>query len=134
MASIKAKVTFDKAAAVARITAAANNALNAVGNQALKDVTQHVPTDGEDYLRDSGIANSDIKAKDLEFVLRWDEPYAQYLFHGEVMYGDPTNRTYGPKRLKFTDAMARMEWTKYAAEVYGDDWQAVYQAALRREL
>lgn len=134
MASIKAKVTFDKAAAVARITAAANNALTAVGSQALKDVTQHVPTDGEDYLRDSGIANSDIKAKDLEFVLRWDEPYAQYLFHGEVMYGDPTNRTYGPKRLKFTDAMARMEWTKYAAEVYGDDWQAVYQAALRRKL
>lgn len=133
MASIKAKVTFDKAAAVARITAAANNALTAVGSQALKDVTQHVPKD-QGGLQNGGIANSDIKAKDLEFVLRWDEPYAQYLFHGEVMYGDPTNRTYGPKRLKFTDAMARMEWTKYAAEVYGDDWQAVYQAALRREL
>ena len=127
------KIFFDKSAAVAKIKAAENNALTHVGDQALKDTNQHVPKD-QGGLRGSAITHSDKKARNLEFVLRWDEPYAQYLFHGEVMYGNPTERTYGPKKLKFTEALARMEWTKYAAEVYGDDWRVVFQAALRREL
>lgn len=133
MFEVKVKISFDKAATIAKIKAAANNALTYVGDQALKDTNQHVPRD-QGSLRDSAITNSDKKAENLEFILRWDEPYAQYLFHGEVMYGNPNNRTYGPKKLSFTEALARMEWTKYAAEVYGADWQAVYQAALRREL
>ena len=38
------------------------------------------------------------------------------------------------KKISFTSAMARMEWTKYAEQVYGEDWKAVYQAAFREEL
>ena len=76
------------------------------------------------------MAHSDKLAQNGEITLRWDTPYAQYLFHGEVMHGDPTNRTYGPEKLKFTEAIARMEWTKYAAEKYGKDWQTVFQKAM----
>ena len=47
------------------------------------------------------------------------------------MHGNPTERDYGPEKLNFTAALARMEWTKYAEKVYGKDWQAVFQAALR---
>ena len=86
---------------------------------------------GGGTLQNSGITFSDRTAEDGQFTLRWDEPYAQYLFHGEVMYGNPTNRTYGPKKLTFTAAMARMEWTKYAAELYGEDWKTIYKTALR---
>lgn len=127
------KVEFDKAAALAKLRAASDKALTVMGQQALKDVTQHVPVDQED-LQKSGISSSDHAAENGEYVLRWNEPYAQYLFHGEVMYGNPTNRTYGPKKISFTSAMARMEWTKYAEQVYEKDWKAVYQAAFREEL
>ena len=133
MLRVTIKINSNIAASAAKIRAAGSNALTATGNQALADTTMHVPKD-QGYLRNSGLSNSSMTTEDLKFILRWDEPYAQYLFHGEVMYGNPTNRTYGPKKLKFTDALARMEWTKYAAEVFGDDWKAVMQAALRREL
>ncbi|MCQ5127957.1 hypothetical protein NE454_26570, partial [Blautia producta] len=39
--------------------------------------------------------------------------------------------TYGPKKLSFTSAMARMEWAKYAKEVYGKQWKQVYQNAVK---
>lgn len=129
MAETTVKVSFDIPAAVARLRVAANKALTITGNQALQDTTKHVPMD-QGTLQNSGITFMSVE--DMEVMLRWDEPYAQYLFHGEVMYGNPTNRTYGPKKLKFTEALARMEWTKYAAEVYGKDWQAIFQAALKR--
>ncbi len=116
-----------------KIRGAGEDALSITGIQILKDTTQHVPMD-QGVLRNSAIISSDIKAEDGKFIIRWDEPYAQYLFCGEVMYGSPTDRTYGPKKLKFTETMARMEWTKYAKETYGEDWQAVYQAAFREEL
>lgn len=130
MPKITTRVTCDKAAAKARIRAGANYALTMAGMQALKDTTQHVPVD-QHFLQDSGIANSDSAAHDLKFTLRWDEPYAQYLFHGEVMYGNPTSRTYGPEKLTFTSTLARMEWTKYAHKVYGRDWNKVCQAAMK---
>lgn len=130
MPKITTRVTFDKAAAKARIRAGANYALTMTGMQALKDTTQHVPKD-QGFLQDSGLTNSDSVAHDLKFTMRWDTPYAQYLFHGEVMYGDPTSRSYGPEKINFTSALARMEWTKYSHEVYGKDWDKVCQAAMK---
>ena len=66
--------------------------------------------------------------------MRLSTPYAQYLWHGDVMYGNPTTRTYGPEKLSFTSALAREEWAKYAKEVHGKEWKKVYQAALKRRL
>ena len=131
MPRVSARITFDKKAAVVRIRGAGNAALTITGQQALKDTTQHVPKD-QGFLQDSGITNSDSLAKDLRYTLRWDEPYSQYLWHGEVMHGNPTERTYGPEKLTFTSTLARMEWARYAKEVYGADWKKVYQTALRR--
>ena len=104
-----------------------------MGQQALKDVTKHVPRD-QGFLQDSGITNSDRQAQNLKYIMRWDEPYADYLWHGEVMHGSPTERTYGPEKLSFTSALACMEWAKYAKDVYGDDWKKVYQEAIRRRM
>ena len=67
-----------------------------MGVQALQDTSQHVPRD-QYTLENSGISASDRKAVDGKFTMRWSTPYAQYLWHGEVMYGNPTNRTYGPE-------------------------------------
>ena len=133
MPKIRARVTFDKKAAVAQIRAASNDALTIMGQQALKDTTQHVPRD-QGFLQDSGINHSFRHARNLKYIMRWDEPYAQYLWHGEVMHGNPTNRTYGPDEIDFTSALARMEWAKYAKEVHGEEWKKVYQAALRRRM
>lgn len=130
MPKVTIRTTFDRAGTEARIRAGFNHALTAVGMQALKDTTQHVPRD-VGTLQEAGIMNSDSAAHDLKFILRWDTPYSRYLFHGEVMYGNPTDRRYGPEKLTFTAALARMEWTKYAHEVYGADWKQVCQNALK---
>lgn len=114
-----------------KIQAAAYHGLTVMGNQALKDTTKHVPKD-QSLLQKSGLTNSDKKAHDGQFVLRWEEPYSRYLWHGDVMYGNPTNRTYGPKRISFTSALAKSEWAKYAKEVYGKNWKKVYQKAMQK--
>lgn len=133
MPKISTRVTFDKKAAAARIRAINEMALTVMGNQAIKDVTQHVPKD-QGNLKNSGLYGSDHIAHDMKFELRWSTPYAQYLWHGDVMYGNPTSRTYGPEKLSFTSALARAEWAKYAKEVYGKNWKKVYQAALKEGL
>lgn len=130
MPKITTRVTFNKASTLARLRAVSNNGLTIMGQQALKDTTQHVPVD-QHNLQDSGINNSDDRAHDLKFEMRWDTPYARYLWNGEVMYGNPTDRTYGPKKISFTAGLARMEWAKYAKEVYGANWKKVYQNAVK---
>ena len=133
MAKISTRVTFDKKRAAALVKAASNNALTVMGRQAIDDTGKYVPHD-QGTLENSGISASDRRAVDGKFSMRWATPYAQYLWHGDVMYGNPTSRTYGPEKIKFTNALAREEWAKYAHEVYGAEWRQVYQAALRKEM
>lgn len=133
MAKIKTRVTFDRAATIARIKAASNDALTAMGHQALMDASKHVPKD-QGTLENSGLSLSDKKAVEGVYTLRWGEDYAKYLWHGDVMYGNPTSRTYGPEKLSFTSALAHEEWAKYAKEIYGEEWKAVYQAALKEKM
>lgn len=133
MPKISTRVTFNKSAAIARIKAVNNAALTDMGNQALQDVSQHVPKD-QGTLEASGLSNSDQRAEDGSFRMRWSTPYARYLWNGDVMHGNPTERTYGPDKISFTSALARQEWAVYAKEVYGNDWKRVYQAALQRRL
>lgn len=133
MAKIKTRVTFDRAATIARIKAASNDALTAMGNQALMDASKHVPKD-QGTLENSGLSLSDKKAVEGVYTLRWGEDYAKYLWHGDVMHGNPNSRTYGPEKLSFTSALAHEEWAKYAKEIYGEEWKAVYQAALKEKM
>ena len=133
MPKISTRVTFDKNAAAVRIRAAAEEGLTIMGIQALKDITQYVPFD-QGHLQNSGLTGSDKQAHDLKFELRWETPYARYLWHGDVMHGDPTNRTYGPEKISFTSALAREEWAKYAKEVHGAEWREAYQVAIREGL
>lgn len=133
MAKINTRVTFDKAKALTLMKAASNQALTIMGNQALQDASQYVPKD-QHTLENSGLTNSDKTATDGKFTMRWSTPYAQYLWNGDVMYGNAGNRTYGPEKLNFTSALAREEWAKYAREVHGEEWKKVYQAAIRREM
>lgn len=134
MPKISTRVTFDKKAAAALVKASSNYGLTMMGVQALQDASQYIPKDQEETLENSGISSSDKKALEGKFVLRWSTPYAQYLWHGDVMYGNPTSRSYGPEKISFTSALAREEWAKYAKEVHGEDWKKVYQAAMRRRL
>lgn len=130
MPKITVRTTFNRAGALTRLRAVSNDGLTVMGQQALKDTTQYVPRD-QGLLQDSGINNSDNRAHDLRFEMRWEEPYSRYLWNGEVMYGNPTERTYGPQKISFTSALARAEWAKYAKEVYGSQWKQVYQKAVK---
>lgn len=118
---------------MAIIKASSDKALSVMGAQALQDIDEYVPKD-QGSLSSSGFSHSDRAAQDGVFRLKWSTPYAQYLYNGDVMHGNPTNRTYGPEKISFTSAMAREEWAKYAAKKYGSEWKLVYEAALKREL
>lgn len=135
MAKIKTRVTLRTPQATALIKAASNEALTDMGLQALQDASKHVPRD-VGTLEDSGLTNSDKKAKNGKFVMKWEEPYSQYLWNGKIMHGSPDTRSpadyYGD--ITFTSALAHAEWAKYAREVYGEQWKQVYQAALKRRL
>lgn len=133
MPKISTRVTFDKTKAVAQIKAASNQGLFAMGSQALQDASMYVPKDQGD-LENSGISNSDLEPKNGKIRLIWSTLYAQYLWNGDVMYGNPNSRTYGPEKLTFTSALAREEWAKYAKEVHGEEWKKVYQAEMKRRL
>ena len=126
-------MSFDVKRAAARIKAVNDEALTDMGGHALEDISKHVPKD-QDILHNSGLSDSDKNAQGGRFAMRWTTPYAQYLWHGDVMHGNPTNRTYGPDKISFTAALAREEWAKYASQVYGKEWEKVYQAALKRRL
>lgn len=153
MPRVDVKITFHKPQVVAAIKAASDYGLSMTGIQALKDTSQYVPKDQATLessglssssrkrkskphtpMREGGYTTSDKKAVDGELTLRWSTPYAQYLWHGDVMHGNPNSRTYGPEKLKFTEAMAREEWAKYAQKVHGETWKKVYEAALKKGL
>ena len=106
MAKIKTRVTLRTPQAVAMIKAANNAALTDMGNQALQDVSKHVPHD-QGGLEGSGVSNSDTKAVNGKYIMRWSS---------------------------FTSALAHEEWAKYAREVYGEQWKKVYQEALKRRI
>lgn len=133
MPKAEVKTTFHTPQVVANIKAASDYGVTMMADQALKDISQYVPKD-QITLEGSGISSSDQKAEDGILTLRWSTPYAQYLWHGDVMHGNPASRTYGPEKLKFTEAMAREEWAKYAQKVHGDRWEKVYEAAFRKGL
>lgn len=132
MFKVQVKTSFNAQAAVI-VRKASDDGLTAAGLQALQDTNMHVPKD-QGTLEDSGHINSSKRAENGEFYLRWDTPYAKYLWNGKVMHGNPTSRTYGPEKISFTAALARHEWAKYAANVYGGDWKKVYELAIKRRL
>lgn len=136
MAKIKTRVTLRTPQAAALIKAASNEALTDMGLQALQDASKHVPisSESEHTLKDNGLNGSDKRAVNGKYTMRWHTDYARYLWNGDVMYGNPTERRYGPKKISFTSALAHEEWAKYAREVYGEQWKQVYQAALKRRL
>ena len=72
MAKIKTRVTLRTPQAAALIKAASNEALTDMGLQALQDASKHVPRD-VGTLEDSGLTNSDKKAKNGKFVMKWEE-------------------------------------------------------------
>lgn len=131
-----AKATFNKSSVLTTIRAANDKALTDLGNHAIKDTDQYVPESSKPHLINSGHTDSDKHAKNGKFRLRWSTPYARYLWHGKIMHGSPKTRTlddyYG--NIKFTKRMAKMEWAKYAAKIHKDDWQTVYQSALKMRL
>ena len=135
MAKIKTRVTLRTPQAAALIKAASNEALTDMGLQALQDVSEHVPHEFG-TLENSGLTNSDKKAANVKFAMKWEEPYSQYLWNGKIMHGSPDTRSPADyyDDIKFTSDLARAEWAKYAREVYGERWNQVFQAALKRRL
>lgn len=96
MAKINTRVTLHASRAVAMIKAASNDALTDMGNR-------HCRMHPSMYLmiRDlesNGLSGSDTKAVDGKYTMRWNTPYAQYLWNGDVMYGNQQKDDMGRKK------------------------------------
>lgn len=120
---------------MARIREAGNQALTDMRDPIIDDINQYVPigggisqNGGGGSLRRSAELNSVFgdEIKDGTMTIRWDTPYAQYQHAGLVMKGTPgpNTRTYGPEELRYTNAMARKEWTQYAEQQHQEEWIA----------
>ena len=126
------RVTFNKAAVIARIQAANDRALVDVANQALKDCNQYTPEDQGELIR-SSLTNSDRSPHDGVMTLRWATPYARYQYYGVAMEGRPPKKVTN-RPLKYTKAGAKKLWCQHARAAHGEDWRQVYQASLKRGL
>lgn len=109
------KVTFDRNATKLRLQAANQKATFATATQALKDCNYYCKEDQE------GLINSSISSSDLDNgLLIWNKPYAKMQYYLDSTSLDPNKN-------------ARKMWAHHAHSVHGEQWQAVYQAALIKE-
>lgn len=126
-------INLHKEEAAARIRKAGDQALTDMRDLIIEDINQYVPVGGGEgqnggggSLRESAKQHSSPQAQEGKLTIRWDTPYAQYQHGGLVMHGKPgpATRTYGPDELKYTNAMARKEWTQYAEQQHQEEWIA----------
>lgn len=125
----KVTISIDVAGETAKIQKAGDAALTLIRDEIIEDMNKYVPISGGEAqnggggaLRACALLHSDMETHEGKLTVRWDEPYAQYQYYGDKMNGTPTNRTYGPEKLKYTASAARAEWDKYAQEQHGADW------------
>lgn len=134
-------VKIRKDTAQARIKAAGDKGLTRIREDIIEDMNEFAPVGGGaarngggGSLQDSARLNSDQQARDGKLMVRYTKPYARYQWGGLVMHGTPKNRTYGPERLKYTSSVARSEWAKHAAQVYGEKWAEMQEKAMHQYL
>jgi hypothetical protein len=128
MAFGNVNISFDKLSVKARIMAANKKALFLTSAQVLKDANQYAPKD-----QNSLIKSSETHSQLEKGLLIWSNPYARYQYYGVVMVGRaPKTVTNIP--LKYTRADAQKMWAHYARSKHGDEWQQVYQNALKMNI
>lgn len=116
------------------VKAASNNALTVMGVQAVDDTGKYVPVSSnlEHPVKDSIISSSGRRT--VKGNSPCDGLLLMHSLAGRCDVWKSANRTYGSEKISFTSALAREECAKYANEVYGAEWQQIYQAALRKEI
>ncbi len=114
--NITVKLNIDNAKIKSRISAAKKIAMFATSKQALDDCNYYCKEDQD------GLINSSLTFSDFENgKLRWNTVYARMQY-----YLDSANTDINPN--------ARKMWAHHAESVHGKDWQAVFEAALRKYL
>lgn len=136
-------VSINSAQISAKISAAGERAVGITAQQILADMNEYVPDD-QDGLKDSSAIHSDIAHGELV----WATPYARYLYHGILMVDPKTGSAYAREgqtkvkaspevRLKFDklkNPKAGSHWCERAQADHGDEWQQIFEAALRKEM
>ena len=134
MPRVNVKVSFNRIDTKTKIKAANEKALFITGQQALKDSNEYIPEDQQGMKNGGFIASEFSNIVSLNWSGSNGAVYARYQWHGKVMKGTPAEREYGPEELKYTKEAAKKEWSKYAHERHGAEWQQVYESELRKEL
>lgn len=109
------KVTFDKAAVVARLKAANSKALEIATQQALKDCNYYCKQD------QSGLINSSqIYSQPEKGIMKWHTLYARRQY-------------YLKSTSKSVNSNAEWMWAHKAHSARGKQWLSAYQNMFKRE-
>ena len=142
------KISIDTNAVRVKLEAANEKALKEIKGQVLSDCNEFCPED-QSVLINSSLSQSKVLSYFGESELRliWVTPYARYLYYGLLMVDSVTGSAWARKgtnkRLtdkeliyhkKYQSSTPGKLWCEKARETYNEDWQLIYQNALRRNL
>lgn len=138
------KVTFDVNAVAVRVRAASGEALKEVKKQMLADCNKYCPEDQGELISKSG-THSYYAEEDGSPTLHllWVSPAARYLYYGLLMVDPVTMSPWAEEGvhkiltevpLNYSKKEACKLWCEKAREEHGEDWQFIYQKALREKL
>lgn len=135
-------IKIDNNAVKMRIEAASEKATAVLAQQALADCNEFCPED-QGVLISSSQTHSDFKRG----LLVWSTPYARYLYHGVLMVDSKTGSPWARKGDRKILTARELEyhkkhksstpcklWCEKARETYNEDWQLIYQNALKEAL
>lgn len=137
------RVNINSSQIATKIRGASQRAVAITAQQMLADINNYVPDD-QGMLKNSSEIHSDYAAGKLV----WSTPYARFLYHGVVMVDPKTGSPYAregqtkvvlkpEKPLDFNkqnNPNAGSYWCERAYADHHEDWERIYQEALRKEL
>jgi len=142
MADVKVNITFNKNATLEKLMDRHKAAQFAMSKQALKDCNEYCP-------KDAGTLESSSQTfTDYENgILKWQTPYARYLYYGIVMVDPKTGKACFPiddqlysrknvskvksnREIKY-NGRGRKLWAEAAAAEHKDDWLLIYEKVFK---
>lgn len=121
----RVNIRFDRNAAAARISNSVKAAMPELATQVLKDCNFYAPQ-RRGTLISTSIMRSDTSSP--KATLKWDVPYAEYVFKGLSKRGNPL------KYSKYPNRNAQSHWTNKAKSVKLVAWERLAEVLIKEKM
>ncbi len=119
---MKVKITLDRVAVRKKLEEKAEDALELMIDQVLKDCNDYAPKDTGDLIKSS---YNFSEVTDSRMVMRWSTPYARRLYYGISPSGKPYkySHDHNPNATKM--------WAHKASKQKGEQWRRRFQTLMK---